>query len=126
MHANDIAIALGSRGLSPTGPIALIRESRLRVSLNRVWVRHERGRTAARNRLLLVHDKLDDGLLPLDRPAIVHAAPGRGQQCAACGCVLTPKQLVMTVSTGSDKTVYLDADCYQVWDAHRRYHLRTV
>jgi len=53
--------------------------SRLRVSLNRVWVQHERGRTAARNRLSRVHEMLDDGLLPLDCPTIIHESPGSGE-----------------------------------------------
>ena len=96
------------------------------MSLNRVWVQHERGRTAARNRLLRVHEMLDDALLPLDRPAIVHGSPGSGEQCAACKRVLTPKQLVMALPAGSDKIVHLDADCYQGWDALRRYYPRTL
>jgi hypothetical protein len=68
-----------------------------------------------------MREKLRSGRLPYDRPAIVCGGPGNGESCAACEKPTSSAQLVMAIPAAvGASVVYLDADCFELWDALRR------
>ena len=91
------------------------------VALNRVRLREQAERTSVRNRRWIIREKLWDGRLPCDRPAVVRGGPGRGEMCAGCETITSASQLVMELPGVDDEPLaYFHADCFQVWETLRR------
>src|SRR5262245_24856695 len=100
---------------------AVSRESWQHVALNRVRLREHAERMAASHRRQRAREKLWDGRLPRDRPATIAGRPGSGERCAGCERITSPAQLVLEIPGGPDEpTLYLDADCFELWEAFRR------
>ena len=109
-----------SRALSGVAH-AVVRRGAARLASNRASLRERAERTSARNRRWIIREKLWDGRLPSDRPAVVHGGPGNGARCAGCEQGTSASQLVMAIPVVSDERfVYLHADCFQVWETLRR------
>src|SRR5262245_23882362 len=119
MNTSAVSLALAESAALCRQAHVRVAEVFQRVESTRARVREQTARNAARSRLLLIRRQLEDGGLPNDRPTIVLGAPGGGERCASCGSVLTPGQLAMSISS-AEAVFYLDADCYQVWEALRR------
>src|SRR5262249_43961501 len=99
----------------------VIRQASERAALNRARLRDSAERRSVRNRAWIIREKLWDGRLPGDRPAIVSGQPGCGERCAVCETVTSPSQLVMAIPIGDrGSVVYLHAECFQAWETLRR------
>jgi len=121
MDAQIVRLAL-ERSRAMTGAAhAVIRLGAARVASNRTSLRERAERTSARNRRWIIREKLWDGRLPSDRPAIVYGGPGNGARCAGCEKLTSASQLVMAIPlVNGESSVYLHADCFQVWETLRR------
>src|SRR5215831_20883545 len=121
MDAQIVRLAL-ERSRAMTGAAhAVIRLGAARVASNRTSLRERAERTSVRNRRWIIREKLWDGRLPCDRPAVVRGGPGRGEMCAGCETITSASQLVMELPGVDDEPLaYFHADCFQVWETLRR------
>jgi len=62
----------------------------------------------------LIRQKLQDGRLPHDSVSKAFGHPGNGEQCSACGEMLTAAKLMMEV-TNNAMTFLFHGDCYLLW-----------
>src|SRR5262245_24613503 len=85
-----------SRALSGAAD-GVVRRGAERIASNLVSLRERAERTCARERRWLIREKLWDGRLSSNRPAIVYGAPGNGARCAGCEKFTSASQLVMAI-----------------------------
>ena len=72
---------------------------------------------------LLIRVLLQKGRLPYASAAKVSGSPATGEVCAACGMIITDKQLVMEVvpRTGTGKEpIQFHVLCFELWNDERR------
>jgi hypothetical protein len=121
MDTQTVRLALERSWVLSRTAQAIIRGGAERVALNRTSLRQRAERTSARNRRWIIREKLWDGRLPSDRPAVVHGGPGRGERCAGCEKITSASQVVIAIpAVNGEASVYLHAACFQVWDTLRR------
>jgi len=99
---------------------SIVRRNRARVTQTHRLLETQAQRRAGRLLQNRIFDRLVAGLLPdVDAP-VVWGAPGIGGRCDACGDVLQPTQMMMSVPWPRQKTyAHLHADCFMAWKAVR-------
>ena len=73
----------------------------------------------------IVRQKIDAGLLPLDRPSKVWTAFGRGGPCSGCGATITAAQTAYEFEDAG-KSYRLHLGCFGVWEVERRQRLSST
>jgi hypothetical protein len=72
-----------------------------------------------------VRQRIDAGLLPLDRPPKVSTGFGRGGPCSACGATITVAQTAYEFEN-ADKRYSLHLGCFGLWEVERRRRLSST
>jgi hypothetical protein len=73
----------------------------------------------------IVRQRIDAGLLPLDRPPKVSTAFGRGGPCSGCGATITAAQTAYEFENAG-KRYSLHLGCFGRWEVGRRRRLSST
>jgi hypothetical protein len=70
----------------------------------------------------IVRQKIDAGLLPVERPPKIWAAFGHGGPCSGCGATITAAQTSYGFEDAG-KSYRLHLGCFGLWEAEQRRRL---
>lgn len=66
-----------------------------------------------------IRRKLEAGSLPHDSIPRIWGGPATGEECDACGELITTEFLIEGISTADNQGLQLHVECFYIWDEAR-------